>query len=54
MYYIKVNELSSHCFKLIILYYTHIHSDALLSEYAYVLQPNGRLFTVTDVAELHK
>ena len=29
-------------------------SDILLSEYAYVLAPGGRLYTVTDVEELHQ
>ena len=30
-----------------------IVSDVLLSEYAYFLQPNGRLYMITDVEELH-
>ena len=28
-------------------------SEILLSEYAYFIRPNGRLYTVTDVEELH-
>lgn len=31
-----------------------IVSNVLLSEYAYFLEPGGRLYTVTDVEELHK
>mmetsp|Transcript_1894 Transcript_1894/g.2570 ORF Transcript_1894/g.2570 Transcript_1894/m.2570 type:complete len:258 (+) Transcript_1894:82-855(+) len=31
-----------------------ILSDSLIPEYAYVLRPNGRLYTVTDVEELHE
>lgn len=30
-----------------------IISQTLLSEYAYILQPGGRLYTVTDVRDLH-
>ena len=30
-----------------------IVSDVLLSEYAFFLQPNGRLYMITDVEELH-
>ena len=30
-----------------------IVSEALLSEYAYCLEPNGLLYTITDVKELH-
>lgn len=30
-----------------------IISEILLSEYAYFIRPNGRLYTVTDVEELH-
>ena len=29
-------------------------SDALLSEYAYVMAPHGLLCTITDVKELHE
>lgn len=28
--------------------------NALLAEYAYVLQPGGMLYTITDVLDLHK
>eukprot|EP00128_Syssomonas_multiformis_P009620 Colp12_sorted_trinity150504_noHs@10823 len=31
-----------------------IVSHILLSEYAYLIKPGGRLYTVTDVEELHK
>src|SRR5690242_16916394 len=31
-----------------------IISPILLSEYAYLLQPGGRLYTITDVEELYK
>jgi tRNA (guanine-N7-)-methyltransferase len=31
-----------------------IISERLLSEYAYVLQPGGRLYCITDVLELHE
>ena len=30
-----------------------IVSEAMLSEYAYLLEENGRLYTATDVEELH-
>ena len=30
-----------------------IVSDTLLSEYAYLLQPEGRIYTNTDVEDLH-
>lgn len=31
-----------------------IVSEVLLSEYAYLLKPEGRLYTITDVEELHR
>ena len=31
-----------------------IVSDTLLSEYAYLLKPNARLYTITDVEDLHQ
>jgi tRNA (guanine-N7-)-methyltransferase len=31
-----------------------IVNDTLLSEYAYLLEENGRLYCITDVEELHK
>jgi tRNA (guanine-N7-)-methyltransferase len=34
--------------------FSSLVSDILLSEYAYVLAPGGRLYTVTDVEELHQ
>ncbi len=29
-------------------------NDSMLDEYAYLLQPNGRLYTITDVEALHE